>query len=203
MIWAQWRSWPCSPMRPQSLCTTSSTARATSFIWMRKQSREQAQPFLRKLSPSWTKVSQQIKSTWSWKPSYYSCIFNWNTKPTLRWLMWIIPVNQKGRFKYAFNLQVIYIFIQYEVHWKLKHITQLLSAPNISHQRCLTVLPLSEVKIRLFVKKLYILILDCMFLMARYSIYLFNFFYPLGINRYNAQPGDLFLCVLCEEKQKL
>lgn len=60
MSWAQWRSWPCSPMRPQSLCPTSSTAHATSFIWMPKQSGELAQPSLKKLSPSWMKVSQQM-----------------------------------------------------------------------------------------------------------------------------------------------
>lgn len=75
MIWAQWRSWPCQPMRPQSLCPTSSTARATSFIWMRKQSGEQVRPFLRKLSPSWTKVSPHIQTTWNQWYEWYLFIY--------------------------------------------------------------------------------------------------------------------------------
>lgn len=78
MIWAQWRSWPCRPMRPQSLCPTSSTARATSFIWMRKQSGEQVRPFLRKLSPSWTKVSAHMQTTWIKWHEWYLFFFSWD-----------------------------------------------------------------------------------------------------------------------------
>lgn len=60
MIWAQWKSWPCPPMRLPSRCSTSSTARATSCIWVPTQSGERAPSLHRRASPSWMKVSRQI-----------------------------------------------------------------------------------------------------------------------------------------------